>query len=65
MKIVKSLINGVAFCLLFSLFLTLTKGVPFMQTLVRPDVLLGAGCTALGSFIGYSLRENRRKPETF
>ena len=59
MKIMKALINGVAFMALFALFLSVTKHVPFMQTFVRPDILAGAGCTAVGSYIGYTLRENR------
>ena len=59
MKIIKSLINGVAFIVLFALIQSLTKDNTFVQALARPDIYLGAACTAVGSFIGYTLKENR------
>ena len=59
--IIKSLLNGIASCLLLALILTLTKHVDFVQALVEPTTLILAPCAAVGSYFGYRFRVMRGK----
>ena len=58
--IIKSLLNGIAGCLLRALILSLTKHVDFVQALMEPNTLILAPCAAVGSYFGYRFKEAKK-----
>ena len=56
-KIIKSLLNGIASMLLFSLLQNLFDGMGFVQALMAPETFALALCAAVGSFIGFGMKE--------
>ena len=59
--IFKSLLNGVAACLLFALLMSLTKGLGFVQVLAASKTIILGLCTIVGSFIGYIVKAIREE----
>ena len=60
-KIIKALLNGAISFLAVALIQSLVKGMPITQTLVEPYTLILGPCAAIGSYIGYTIRENKKE----
>lgn len=57
--IIKSLFNGIASGLLFSLIMSLAKGMNFVETLKVPSTIALAIATAVGSCIGFWIKAKK------
>jgi len=58
--IIKSLLNGIASCLLIALIVSLKNGMAYTQALTASNTLIFSACAAVGSFFGFMIKAKRR-----